>query len=133
MTMQTDARMPGAARGFADPVQDAQRVFRTVLTALSRPTLAQPFEPATQPPAPLDAATGAVLLALCDEQTPIWLDSALRASPEVGAWLRFHTGARLVDAPATHSSSSRRHLLPSRRWTCSPQARMRSRTAPRRS
>lgn len=85
--------------GFADPVQDAQRVFRTVLTALSRPTLAQPFEPVTQPPAPLDAATGAVLLALCDEQTPIWLDSALRASPEVGAWLRFHTGARLVDAP----------------------------------
>lgn len=84
--------------GFADPVQDAQRIFRTALVALSRPTLPQPLTPGTQPPAPLGAGVGAVLLALCDEQTPIWLDETLRASDDVCAWLRFHTGARLVDA-----------------------------------
>lgn len=85
--------------GFTDPVQDGQRVFRTVLAALSRPTLPQPLFPGTKSPAPLAAGLGAVILALCDEQTPIWLDGALRASDDVCAWLRFHTGARLVDAP----------------------------------
>jgi alpha-D-ribose 1-methylphosphonate 5-triphosphate synthase subunit PhnH len=97
----SDSRMPVAGRhlpGFADPVQDAQLIFRATLAALARPTLAQPFAPATQPPAPLSVGVGAVLLALCDEQTPIWLDSVLRASEDVCAWLRFHTGARLVDA-----------------------------------
>ena len=87
--------------GFSDPVHDAQQVFRSVLAALARPTLGQPLASQAQPepPTPLSAATGAVLLALCDEQTPIWLDAALRASDEVCSWLRFHTGARLADAP----------------------------------
>src|SRR4051794_27826288 len=85
--------------GFTDPVQDGQRVFRSVLAALSRPTLPQPLSPGTKTPAPLGNEVGAVLLALCDEQTPIWLDCALRASDDVCAWLRFHTGAHLVDSP----------------------------------
>ena len=85
--------------GFADQVADAQQVFRTVLAALARPTLSQPLAPGPPAPAPLSPATAAVLLALCDEQTPIWLDHALRASDEVCSWLRFHTGARLTDAP----------------------------------
>lgn len=85
--------------GFADPVRDAQSTFRAVLAALARPTLAQHFVPPTHPPAPLSAGTGAVLLALCDEQTPIWLDRTLCDSDDVCAWLRFHTGSRLVDAP----------------------------------
>lgn len=101
MTIQMDERMPGAGRhlpGFAAPVQDAQQIFRATIAALARPTIPQPFAPVTQPPAPLSGGVGAVLLALCDEQTPIWLDGALRASDDVSAWLRFHTGARLVDA-----------------------------------
>lgn len=106
MTSPVDERFTGRLvnserhlPGFDDSVQDAQRVFRTVLTALSRPTLPQPLFPGTNSPAPLGAGVGAVLLALCDEQTPIWLDRALRASDDACAWLRFHTGARLVDAP----------------------------------
>lgn len=86
--------------GFAVPVQDAQHVFRAVLGAFARPTLAQPLEPGIMADvSPLSPEVAAVLLALCDEQTAIWLDPALRASDDVCAWLRFHTGARLVDAP----------------------------------
>lgn len=102
MTTYVEGRMLSGERhlpGFGEPVQDAQRVFRTVLAALSRPTLPQPLVPGTRPPAPLGDAAGAVILALCDEQTPIWLDRTLRASDDLCAWLRFHTGARLVDAP----------------------------------
>lgn len=100
---RTTALMPAGERhlpGFADPVQDAQHVFRAVLGAFARPTLPQPLEPGiTERVAPLSPGVGAVLLALCDEQTPIWLDPALSASDDVCAWVRFHTGARLVDAP----------------------------------
>lgn len=107
MTMRVQERptgpMPTARRqrpGFADPVQDAQRVFRAVLGAFARPTLPQPLEAGTTGRvAPLSPGAGALLLALCDEQTPIWLDPALSASDDVCAWLRFHTGVRLVDAP----------------------------------
>lgn len=83
--------------GFAQPVHDAQRVFRGVLEALGRPTLPQPLPRVVAPPAPLSEAVGAILLALCDDQTPIWLDRALNASADVVSWLRFHTGARIVD------------------------------------
>ncbi|GGD87544.1 phosphonate C-P lyase system protein PhnH [Microbacterium murale] len=100
---RTTALMSAGERhlpGFADPVQDAQHVFRAVLGAFARPTLPQSLEPGmTDRVAPLSPGVGAVLLALCDEQTPIWLDPALSASDDVCAWLRFHTGVRLVDAP----------------------------------
>ncbi|WP_375002097.1 phosphonate C-P lyase system protein PhnH [Aeromicrobium sp. CTD01-1L150] len=89
--------------GFAEPVHDAQRTFRAVLEAMARPTLPQVIAPvlggALRTPAPLGATAGAVLLSLCDEQTPLWLDRPLRASADVCAWLRFHTGAPLVDEP----------------------------------
>ena len=87
--------------GFADPVHDAQRTFRAVLEAMARPTLAQPILATALPetPAPLGRVAGAVILALCDEQTPVWLDRALTRSGDVCAWIRFHTGARLVDRP----------------------------------
>lgn len=83
--------------GFTDPVRDAQQVFRAALDALARPTTPQRVDAHIQPPDPLGVTAGAVILALCDEQTPVWLDMTLRAAPEVGAWIAFHTGARLVD------------------------------------
>ncbi|WP_104191436.1 phosphonate C-P lyase system protein PhnH [Cryobacterium sp. Y82] len=83
--------------GFANPVRDAQQVFRAVLEALARPTTPQHVNVDMLPPAPLGVTVGAVILALCDEQTPIWLDPALRGAPEVSAWIAFHTGARIVE------------------------------------
>lgn len=83
--------------GFGNPVRDAQQVFRAVLEALARPTTPQSLEVDILPPEPLGATAGAVILTLCDEQTPVWLDRALRDAPEVSAWIAFHTGARIVD------------------------------------
>lgn len=88
--------------GFANPVHDAQRTFRAILDAMARPTLPQTItavrgENTLATPAPLGRTVGAILLTLCDEQTPIWVDAALRASTDVCGWITFHTGAKIVD------------------------------------
>ncbi|MEO5883183.1 MAG: phosphonate C-P lyase system protein PhnH [Caldimonas sp.] len=75
--------------GFADPVHDSQRAFRSLLQALSRPgrpvTLGVPL-----PGLRLGAALSRALLCLADEDTPVWWQHDDAASR---AWLRFHTGA----------------------------------------
>lgn len=88
-----------ALPGFTDPVHDAQKAFRAVLSALSRPT-----RPITVPipaavPAPLTPAGAALLLALCDDATPLWLDHALRSDNGIATWMAFHAGAPIVDDP----------------------------------
>ncbi|ALO68086.1 hypothetical protein AS189_18305 [Arthrobacter alpinus] len=83
--------------GFANPVHDAQHIFRAVLEALARPGTRHPLEATLNPPKPLGASTGVIILALCDELTPIWLDPTLRDSPAVSGWITFHTGARIVE------------------------------------
>lgn len=87
--------------GFVDPVHGAQRSFRAVLEAMSRPGRIQSL-PATLlegPPAPgLSVAATAALLALLDAEVSLWLCPALS---QAGAqtYLRFHTGVQLVDRP----------------------------------
>lgn len=86
-------------RGFADQVASSQSVFRAVMAALSRPGLAVAFVPGVQPPRPLTPELAALALALADHEAPVWLDEGLAASPAVAAFLRFHTGARIVADP----------------------------------
>jgi alpha-D-ribose 1-methylphosphonate 5-triphosphate synthase subunit PhnH len=86
--------------GFADPVLSAQSTFRAVLDAMARPGSVQPLAAAVAPPRPLTAGAAAIALTLCDHDTPVWLDATLRASDDVAAWLRFHCGCEVVDAPA---------------------------------
>jgi len=85
------------AAGFADPVFDAQASFRALLEALSNPgrIVTLPAESAT--PEGVPPAVAAALLTLTDFETPVWLPAGLR--PSLGAWLRFHAGAPLVDKP----------------------------------
>ncbi|MGE7470399.1 phosphonate C-P lyase system protein PhnH [Bosea sp. NPDC003192] len=85
--------------GFADPVFQSQGAFRALLAALSEPGLACDIGISVEAPAGLEPATAVALLTLADYETPIWLPAALRDGP-VGAWLRFHCGAALVDDPA---------------------------------
>jgi alpha-D-ribose 1-methylphosphonate 5-triphosphate synthase subunit PhnH len=87
----------GLAAGFPEPVLDAQRCFRAVLDAMSRPGRVRRAGEGLPPPAPLTPAAGAVLLTLADADTPLWLD----AGPDAEAWLRFHCGAPIAaDAAA---------------------------------
>ncbi|WP_345814984.1 phosphonate C-P lyase system protein PhnH [Paraburkholderia sp. PREW-6R] len=84
--------------GFADPVHDTQRVFRTLLDALSRPGtigIVDNVLPEVRASRAARAAFAA-LLTLCDYATPVWL---AQADTALGSALRFHTGAPLVDEP----------------------------------
>lgn len=83
------------APGFDDPAAGAQTSFRAALAALSRPGTVVPCGTGLTAPAPLNAASAAVLLALSDFETPVWLDAALMDSP-ARAWLRFHASVPLV-------------------------------------
>jgi alpha-D-ribose 1-methylphosphonate 5-triphosphate synthase subunit PhnH len=88
-----------AAAGFSRPVFDAQTVFRTALEALANPGRLGTIAVDLRPPPPLSSGLAALALALCDFETPIFLTPRLAGIADVGAYVRFHTGARLVDEP----------------------------------
>ncbi|MDP3605441.1 MAG: phosphonate C-P lyase system protein PhnH [Polaromonas sp.] len=81
--------------GFADPVHEAQAAFRAVLEALSRPgqrvAIGQPVKGLA-----LGPAMAHLLLALTDDDTPVWWQ---QAGSEAADWLRFHTGAPVAAVP----------------------------------
>ncbi len=87
------------APAFADPVRASQAVFRSVMDAMARPGAIVATGGLARAPQPLSLAAAAVALTLLDYETPVWLDPALAQSPEIAAWLRFHTGAPLTDDP----------------------------------
>jgi alpha-D-ribose 1-methylphosphonate 5-triphosphate synthase subunit PhnH len=91
--------MTALAPAFADPVDDAQAVFRAVMDAMARPGTVQTLAPALARPTPLSRGAGAIALALLDYESPFWLDETLTAHPDVAQWLRFHTGAPIVRDP----------------------------------
>lgn len=86
--------------GFADPVLDAQAVFRAVMDAMARPATVIGVDPSVMPPVPLPPLVGALACTLADAGTPLWLDPTLGRSEAVREWLVFHTGAQIVDHPA---------------------------------
>lgn len=81
--------------GFADPVHDSQRAFRAALDALARPGRIQRIGESI-PGVPLGAAMAHLLLALTDEDTPVWWQ---REEGELAQWLRFHTSATRALGP----------------------------------
>ncbi|VVD98485.1 phosphonate C-P lyase system protein PhnH [Pandoraea capi] len=87
--------------GFDDPVHDAQGVFRAVLDALARPGQLRSVGGRLAHCDEASIAARAILLALADATTPVWLQAPLG---EVSSALRFHTGAPLLGdeaGPAT--------------------------------
>lgn len=84
------------AKGFDAPVFDSQATFRAAMWALARPGRIEPIAAGLSPPAPLSPEAAALVLALCDYETPLWLDATLARVPDVATFLRFHTGAPLV-------------------------------------
>ena len=89
--------MPVTLAGFADPVLDAQACFRAVLDAMARPGSVHPAGGTLVAPAPLGSAAAAVVLALVDGETSIFIDPAFADAAD---WVRFHCGA----APTPNAS-----------------------------
>jgi alpha-D-ribose 1-methylphosphonate 5-triphosphate synthase subunit PhnH len=84
------------AGGFQTPVFEAQAVFRTLMDCMARPGTIGRVDAPVMPPAPLNAAAGAVALTLCDHDTTVWLTPAL-AQSALPAWLAFNAGAVVTD------------------------------------
>jgi alpha-D-ribose 1-methylphosphonate 5-triphosphate synthase subunit PhnH len=82
--------------GFENAPVAASHAFRAVMTAMARPgEIVQVV--GAQPPAPLSPAAGAVLLTLCDPETPVFLANSYDTQP-VRDWITFHTGAPFAQA-----------------------------------
>ena len=84
------------AAGFVDPPHESQRVFRGVLEAFAHPGRIVTVADAPGAPGTLSRATAAFLLTLADRDTPLWLTPEFE-TPEVCDFVRFHTGAPIVE------------------------------------
>lgn len=87
------------APGFGQPALDSQTVFRACLAALSDPGRVKVLDRALleAPPSGVSPAAVALLLALLDQDTTLWLGQGVREG-DVGAYLRFHTGCTIVQS-----------------------------------
>ncbi len=94
MSETADIARRAVEGGFADPVFDAQAVFASLLQAMSRPGTIVDFGKRCTPPAPLSPAQGAILCALADADTPVFVEGG---NDPLVAWLGFQTGARLAE------------------------------------
>lgn len=91
--MTTIAELPP---GFADKVLSAQSTFRSVMDAMARPGSVQRIVPGAGTPDRMMRGTAAIALTLFDHDTPLWLDAGMAESSDVLKWLKFHTGAPVV-------------------------------------
>jgi alpha-D-ribose 1-methylphosphonate 5-triphosphate synthase subunit PhnH len=89
--------MASAVR-FEDPARQSQTVFRSVMTAMSMPGRIEAV-PTIGADGPLPGCMADLALALCDFETPVWLDTALAVRSGVAEWFRFQTGAPIVRSP----------------------------------
>jgi alpha-D-ribose 1-methylphosphonate 5-triphosphate synthase subunit PhnH len=80
--------------GFTAPATEAAHVFRAVMEAMARPGTLHRIS-GVAPPAPLSPAAGAIILSLCDMDTPVYL-AGQSDCEAVRAWVAFHTGAPVV-------------------------------------
>ncbi|MEQ8896148.1 MAG: phosphonate C-P lyase system protein PhnH [Roseovarius sp.] len=82
--------------GFGDAPVEAARAFRAAMRVMARPGTIEALD-AANPPAPVSAAAGTLLLTLCDHETGVYLAGAYDTG-ELREWLAFHTGAPVVAA-----------------------------------
>jgi alpha-D-ribose 1-methylphosphonate 5-triphosphate synthase subunit PhnH len=82
-------------RGLANTVMDSQRVFRQCLHALSRPGHMLQIYSDAEAPAGVGIAACAILLALPDHDTRVWLSPSFGV--DASAYFRFHTGCPITN------------------------------------
>ena len=86
--------------GLADPVFDAQAIFRLLMGAMAEPGTVADLGARVAAPAPLVPAAAAILAALADGDTPVWMAEPAGAGESAARWLRFQTGAPVTADPA---------------------------------
>jgi alpha-D-ribose 1-methylphosphonate 5-triphosphate synthase subunit PhnH len=92
--METTLDLSTIGRGFPDPCMDGQRVFRQCLAALSHPGRVIQIASEAEAPLGVGVAACAILLALPDHDTHLWLSPSF--TPDAGAYFRFHTGCPIT-------------------------------------
>jgi len=92
--MTTIAELPA---GFADKVMSAQSTFRSVMEAMARPGSVHRVSASVGTPRPMMRGASAIALTLFDHDTPIWLDEKMSETADVARWLKFHSGAPIVE------------------------------------
>jgi len=88
-----------ASPGLADPVADAQAVFRRLLDAMAHPGRIVPldgFEALAE--GGVCGTSMAVMLSLLDYETPLWLEPNRHEGP-VAATMRLHAGCPFTASP----------------------------------
>lgn len=93
--MMEIVNLDSVADGFAQPPQDAQTAYRSILRALSRPGLPVIID-GHHGLEGLTPAAASILLTLLDFDTALFLGPELRSGP-VPNWVRFHTGCQVTD------------------------------------
>ena len=63
---------------------------------MARPGSVQRIAAVTGTPVTMMHGAAALALTLFDHDTPLWLDPAMSATPDVERWLKFHTSAPIV-------------------------------------
>jgi alpha-D-ribose 1-methylphosphonate 5-triphosphate synthase subunit PhnH len=84
--------------GFADPVLESQAAFRGCLSALATPGALVSVGAGLEPLPGMHAAASALLLALLDQDTRLWISPGFATSP-VATTLKFHTGCTFAASP----------------------------------
>jgi alpha-D-ribose 1-methylphosphonate 5-triphosphate synthase subunit PhnH len=92
------ARLDNIGRGFSNPVRDSQSVFRAALHALCNPGQFTEVHCDAEVSALAYRPAAALLLALLDADTTLWVSETLRESV-APHWLGFHTGCQIVSHP----------------------------------
>lgn len=82
--------------GFSDLALQSQSAFRVIMDAMAQPGRIHKAPEPVMAPAPLNPVAAMAALTLCDYDTPVWLDHALKQNDEITAFLAFHTGAPIV-------------------------------------
>lgn len=83
-----------------DQARHSQAAFRAAMMAMAQPGRIIDL-PELTIDAPLPEGMATLALALCDYETPIWLDDSLTHTNAAAEWLRMQTGAPLTRHPAT--------------------------------
>lgn len=83
---------------FGDTSVSSQMVFRHCLEVMSQPGRIAELAHDARIPEPMMSATGAIALALLDQDTRAWLSTSFQTE-EIKAYLKFHTNCQFASAP----------------------------------